>query len=265
MRPVDEQTVLITGATDGLGRALALDLAGRGMTVLAHGRSEEWLRALLPELGPAARLYRADLSSLAEVRAMAEAVEADVDRLDVLVSNAGIGRDVPGGPERQESADGLELRFAVNYLAGYLLTRELLPLLRAAGEARIVNVSSAAQMPIDFDDVQLTRGYSGTRAYSQSKLAQILSTVDLAEELQGTGVTANALHPATFMPTKIVATPTSTIQEGVEATARLVVDPSLAGVTGRYFDGLRESRAHEQAYEPSARQSLRRLSEELVG
>jgi NAD(P)-dependent dehydrogenase (short-subunit alcohol dehydrogenase family) len=265
MRPLREQTVLITGATDGLGRALALDLAGRGMTVLAHGRNEERLQALLAELGPTARSYRADLSSLAEVRAMAEAVEADVDRLDVLVSNAGIGREVPGGPERQESADGLELRFAVNYLAGYLLTRELLPLLKAAGEARIVNVSSAAQMPIDFDDVQLTQGYSGTRAYSQSKLAQILSTVDLAEELAGTGVTVNALHPATFMPTKIVATPTSTIEEGVEATARLVVDPVLAGVTGRYFDGLRETRAHEQAHDPEARRRLRQLSDELVG
>ena len=120
-------------------------------------------------------------------------------------------------------------------------------------------------MPIDFDDVQLTKGYSGTRAYSQSKLAQILSTVDLAEELQGTGVTVNALHPATFMPTKIVATPTSTIAEGVEATARLVVDPALDGVTGRYFDGLRETRAHTQAYDADARRRLRALSDELVG
>jgi NAD(P)-dependent dehydrogenase (short-subunit alcohol dehydrogenase family) len=265
MRPLSEQTVLITGATDGLGRALARDLAGRGMTVLVHGRDEARGQAVVSELGPRARLYLADLASLAQVRAMAEAIRADVDRLDVLVSNAGIGREVPGGPGRQESADGYELRFAVNHLAGYLLTRELLPLLQAAGSARIVNVSSAAQMPIDFDDVQLTRGYSGTRAYSQSKLAQILSTVDLAEELAGTGVTVNALHPATFMPTKIVATPTSTIEEGVEATARLVVDPALEGVTGRYFDGLRETRAHEQAYEPSARARLRRVSDELVG
>ncbi len=265
MRPLSEQTVLITGATDGLGRALARDLAGRGMTVLVHGRDEARGRAVVAELGPRARLYLADLASLAQVRAMAEAVRADVNRLDVLVSNAGIGREVPGGPGRQESADGYELRFAVNYLAGYLLTRELLPLLRAAGRARIVNVSSAAQMPLDLDDVQLTRDYSGTRAYSQSKLAQILSTVDLAEELAGTGITVNALHPATFMPTKIVATPTSTIAEGVEATARLVVDPALDGVTGRYFDGLRETRAHAQAYDADARRRLRTLSDELVG
>ncbi|MBM7808278.1 NAD(P)-dependent dehydrogenase (short-subunit alcohol dehydrogenase family) [Geodermatophilus bullaregiensis] len=265
MRPLDEQTVLITGATDGLGRALARDLAGRGMTVLVHGRDRARGQAVVDELGSRARLYLADLASLAQVRAMAAAIKADVDRLDVLVSNAGIGREVPGGPARQESADGVELRFAVNYLAGYLLTRELLPLLRAAGSARIVNVSSAAQMLLDLDDVHLTRGYSGTRAYSQSKLAQILSTVDLAEELEGTGITVNALHPATFMPTKIVATPTSTIEEGVEATARLVVDPALEGVTGRYFDGLRETRAHEQAYDPAARAALRRLSDELVG
>ena len=101
--------------------------------------------------------------------------------------------------------------------------------------------------------MHLTRGYSGTRAYSRSELAQILSTVDLAGELAGTGVTVNALHPATSMPTKIVATPTSTIAEGVEATARLVVDPALEGVTGRYFDGLRGTRAHEQAYDTAAR------------
>src|SRR5207237_3806779 len=111
-----------------------------------------------------------------------------------LVNNAGIGTSVPGGGDRQESADGLELRFAVNYLAGYLLTRVLLPLLRGSAPARIVNVSSLGQSPIDFDDVLLTRRYSGVQAYCQSKLAQVMMTIDLAAELAGSAATVNALH-----------------------------------------------------------------------
>jgi NAD(P)-dependent dehydrogenase (short-subunit alcohol dehydrogenase family) len=161
------------------------------------------------------------------------------------------------------------LRFAVNYLAGFLLTRDLLPVLTAtaavAGHARIVQVASAGQAPIDFDDVMLTRGYSGTRAYGQSKLAQIMFAFDLAQELAGTAVTANALHPATYMPTKIVPRPVSELAEGVRATARLVADPALDGVTGRYFDTFREARANDQVYDLGARAQLRDLSRRLTG
>ena len=262
--------VLVTGATDGLGRALAGDLAGRGHHVLVHGRDEERGRATLEEIRaahPDATLswYRADLASLAEVRGLAEAVSADHPRLDVLVNNAGIGADVPGGGVRQESVDGHELRFAVNYLAGHLLTRLLLGPLHAAAPARVVMVSSAGQQAIDFDDVMLHRSYSGWRAYCQSKLAQILDAFDLADELDPAAVTATALHPATYMPTKIVPTPISEIAEGVEATARLAVDPALAGVTGRYFNGLREARPDPQALDPAARARLRAIADELTG
>ena len=128
---------------------------------------------------------------------------ADHRQLDVLVSNAGIGSR-GGGAGRRESADGHELRFAVNYLAGFLLAHLLLPLLKASAPSRIVNVASLGQHPIDFDDVMITRGYSGSRAYAQSKLAQIMFTIDLARELQGTGVTVNSLHPATYMNTTMV-------------------------------------------------------------
>jgi NAD(P)-dependent dehydrogenase (short-subunit alcohol dehydrogenase family) len=128
-----------------------------------------------------------------------------------------------------------------------------------------VNVSSAGQQAIDFDDVMLHREYSGTRAYCQSKLAQILFTKTLADELAGEGITVNALHPATYMPTKIVASPVSTLEEGVEATARLAVDPSLDGTTGRYFNGKRESRAHDQAYDARARAQLDERSRKLTG
>ena len=263
------RTVLVTGATDGLGRALARSLAATGATVLLHGRDSRRLREteahIREETGSQGlRAYRADFASLAEVRELADRVRGRERRLDVLVNNAGIGTTVPGGERRMESRDGYELRFAVNYLAGYLLTHELLDLLEATAPARIVNVSSAGQMPLDFDDLMLERDYSGTRAYCQSKLAQVLFTFGLAEELAGTGVTATCLHPATYMPTKIVASPTSTLQEGVTATFALVADPALEGVTGVYFDGLRESRAHPQAYDEAARRRLSDVSRGLV-
>jgi NAD(P)-dependent dehydrogenase (short-subunit alcohol dehydrogenase family) len=153
----------------------------------------------------------------------------------------------------------------VNYLAPYLLTRLLLPTLRASAPSRVVNVSSAGQLEIDFDDVMIHRGYSGMRAYCQSKLAQILFTIDLGDELRVAGVTVNALHPATYMPTKMVPRPTSTLKEGVDATVRLVIDPDLDHVSGHYFNGTRETRANGQAYDKVARQKLRALSETLVG
>ena len=260
-------TILVTGASDGLGRALAERLANEGHTVFAHARSEQRGRETLGDLldgNGDVRLVTGDLASLAEVRALAEQVP---DRLDALVNNAGIGTSNP--PGRHESADGYELRFAVNYLAGFLLAALLRDRLVASAPARIVNVASAGQMPIDFDDVMLEDGYSGVRAYCQSKLAQILHAFDLAEQLRAEGVTATALHPATYMPTKMVAaagtTPVSTLEQGLEATWRLVADPALDGVTGTYFNGTREARADEQAYDADARRRLRELAERLVG
>lgn len=270
-------TVLITGATDGLGRALARDLAGRGATVLIHGRSDARLDETRAEILHAVDgageddvvCYRADFSSLDAVRRLAREVERDHDRLDVLVNNAGIGFGPPGAA-REVSDDGYELRLAVNYLAPFLLTTLLLPLLRRSAPARIVNVASAGQQPIDFDDPMLERSYDGVRAYRQSKLAQVMFTFELAERLgDDAGVTVNALHPATFMGTKMVIEigqePWSTVQDGVEATRRLVIDPELDGVTGRYFDQLSEARARSQAYDPDARRRLWRLSEEWTG
>jgi NAD(P)-dependent dehydrogenase (short-subunit alcohol dehydrogenase family) len=266
--------VLVTGATDGLGKAVVTELARAGATVLLHGRDEARGAATLAELRAETgneRLswYRADLSSLDAVRGLAEAVSADHERLDVLVNNAGIGTVDPGGGQRLESKDGYELRFAVNYLAPFLLTRLLEPLLVGSAPARIVNVSSAGQAPIDFDDVMLERGYDGVRAYCQSKLALVMLTFDVADELRESNVTANCLHPGTYMPTKMVlaagVTPLDSLETGVRATMRLVAGPELEGVSGRYFNRLDEAQAHAQAYDPEARSRLREVSERLVG
>jgi NAD(P)-dependent dehydrogenase (short-subunit alcohol dehydrogenase family) len=213
-------------------------------------------------------LLRADLASLDQVHGLADQVIAEYDGLHALVNNAGIGTALPGDGRRIESEDGLELRFAVNYLAGYLLTRLLLALLKRSAPARIVNVSSAGQAPIDFDDVMLERRYDGVQAYCQSKLAQVMFTFDLAEELDPSEVTANCLHPGTYMPTKMVRAagvePVTSLADGVRATRRLVDDPQLDGVSGRYFNGLREAEPHPQARDPEARQHLRQLSDQLV-
>ena len=273
MTPLEEQTVLVTGATDGLGRALAEAIARHGARLLLHGRSPQRLeetQAQIRDRTGNTRLepYVADFAALEDVHRLAEQLARERDRLDVLVNNAGIGSNLPGDGARMESRDGYELRFAVNYLAHFLLTRSLVPLIVASAPARIVNVSSAGQAPIDFDDVMLERHYTGIQAYCQSKLAQIMFTFDLAEELGGDGVTVNALHPSTYMPTKIVlasgARPASTVEEGVAATRRLVVDPALDSVTGRYFNRDREARADPQAYDLAARRQLRDLSEGLV-
>jgi NAD(P)-dependent dehydrogenase (short-subunit alcohol dehydrogenase family) len=274
VRPVAEQTILITGATDGLGKALALELASQGATLLLHGRDDAKGERVLGEIRAATgnerlRWLRADLASLDQVRGLGELVLGETDRLDVLVNNAGIGTTTDGAQEREESREGFELRFAVNYLAGYLLTRLLLGRLEGSAPSRIVNVSSAGQAPIDFDDVMLTRRYSGVQAYCQSKLAQIMFTFDLAAELAERGVSANCLHPATYMPTKMVLSggiePYSTLEQGTEATLRLIVAEELDGVSGRYFNGLDEERPNAQAEDPQARARLRELSDGLCG
>src|SRR5262249_17866509 len=175
VRPISESTVLVTGATDGHGRALAQRLHGEGAQLLLHGRDPAKLEAVAADL-PGSRAFQADFTSLDDVRRLA----GEADGVDVLVNNAGIGSGMPDGRERAESRDGNELRFQVNYLSGYLLTELLLDRLRAAAPARIVFVASLGQMPIDFDDVMLERNYSGIQAYCQSKLAQIAYGMALA-------------------------------------------------------------------------------------
>jgi NAD(P)-dependent dehydrogenase (short-subunit alcohol dehydrogenase family) len=256
MRPLEEQRILVTGSTDGLGRRVAAELAARGAGVLVHGRDSGKVDEAAREVGAEAGLV-ADLADLAQVRRLA----GEAGQLDTLVNNAGV---IEG--ERHESADGVELTFAVNHLSHFLLTELLLPRMREP--ARIVNVSSIGQAPVDFGDLMLERAYDAYTAYAKSKLAQILFTIELAERLAGRDVTVNALHPATLMDTKMVldnlGRPQSSVEEGVEAVLRLVTDASLDGVTGGFFDGTRESAAHAQAYDPDARRRLWQESERLT-
>src|SRR4051794_37279176 len=245
------KTVLITGSTDGVGRYVATELAVAGAKVLIHGRDTQRAQSLSDEIkrvgGVLPAFYQADLSSLAETRQLADAVLADHSRLDAFISNAGIGSQ-NGGSGRQTSADGHELRFAVNYLAGFLLAHRLLPLLKAAAPSRIVNVASLGQHPIDFDDVMVTKNYSGSRAYAQSKLSQIMFTIDLAGELKAAGVTVNSLHPATYMNTTMVRaggiTPMSTVEQGGDAILHLVTGDDVADKSGLFFNGMNEAKAH---------------------
>ncbi len=264
----DQQVILVTGSTGGLGRGVARRLASGGAHVIVHGRNRERGMQLVHEIERegtgSARFYAADLASLDQVRGFGAAILRDYDRLDVLVNNAGFG-SAPN--ERLLSEDGHEYRFQVNYLSGFLLTHMLMPLLAASAPSRIVNVSSLAQRPIDFDDVMIENNFSGGRAYAQSKLAQVMFTFDLAEQLEGSGVMVNSLHPATYMPTGMVARagvkPRATLDEGIDAVMQLIVSTEIEG--GQFFRGLQPARANGQAYDLEARGKLRKLSEELTG
>src|SRR5256714_9601273 len=243
MEKLSGKTALVTGSTDGVGRLVARKLGQAGARVLVHGRDVKRGARIVADIeasGGAADFIAADLSALAEVRRLGDAAQATVDRLDVLINNAGIGT---AGP-RQTSTEGFELRFAVNYLAGFLLTLLLLPLIKNSAPARIVNVSSAGQRPIDFGDVML--GYSGTRAYCQSKLAQIMFTIDLGASLKGTGVTVTCLHPATYMDTSMVrragGRPLSTGGGGAPAVLNLATSPAGEGQSRVYFNGQHEAK-----------------------
>ncbi|WP_310755498.1 SDR family NAD(P)-dependent oxidoreductase [Candidatus Palauibacter soopunensis] len=267
--PAPGQTVvLVTGSTSGLGRELALRLGARGDHVIVHGRNEERgaeVVEAINEAGPgSARFYRADFASLAEVRTFAETLLADYDRMDILINNAGFGS---APDERWVTEDGHEYRFQVNYLSTFLLTHMLMPRLLDSTPSRIVNVSSGAQTPIDFDDVMIENNFSGRRAYAQSKLAQIMFTHDLAEDLAGTGIIVGSLHPATYMPTGMVrrlgATPRATIAEGADAVMQVVDSDDFE--SGQYFSGLDPTRANDQSYDAGARARLRELSQELTG
>lgn len=268
------KVVLITGSTDGLGKLVAQHLGASGATILLHGRNQKKGKGVLAEIkgsNPTAvvEYYNADLSSLDEVNEMAVRILERHKILHVLINNAGIGGGPKGNEKRELSRDGHELRFAVNYLSHFLLTYRLLPIIKASAPSRIINVSSIGQQPIDFDDVMLEKSYNSYRAYCQSKLAQIMFTIDLAEELKGSGVVVNCLHPATLMNTNMVydffGSTMSSVEDGAEALEYVAFSGDTANMSGVYFDGKRKSKANDQVYDHGARRRLRELSLKLTG
>ena len=263
--PLKGKVVLVTGSTDGLGREVAVRSAALGATVIVHGRNQDRGKAVVSEITKAgkgsARFYAADLSSLAAVRTLAQAITRDYDRIDVLVNNAGIWlRD------RQVSKDGHEMHFAVNYLAGFLLTRSLLPKIIASAPSRIVNVSSLAAAPIDFSDVMLERPGRASQGYGQSKLLQVMFTIDLAAELKDKNVTVTALHPATMMDTTMVRQSGSPAQSTVDEGATAVMQQITGDVqSGQFYNGQRPTNPHRQASDEAVRAKLRQLTVQLAG
>jgi NAD(P)-dependent dehydrogenase (short-subunit alcohol dehydrogenase family) len=274
------KTVLVTGANQGIGKAAALALARQGARVVMVARNPDKGRAALADVEAASgsrevELIVADLSSQSEIRRAAEEYRSRHQRLDVLINNAGVFV-----PERHVTVDGLEETFAVNHLASFLLTRELLPLLKASAPSRIVNVSSEAHRHarMTWEDLQFAnRGYRGFRAYGQSKLANVLFTYELARRLEGTGVTVNALHPgvigsgfgqtyggAMSVLVKLARPFMLTPEDGARTTVYLASSPEVEGVSGRYFSKCRPVKSNGISYCEASQKKLWALSEEMV-
>lgn len=267
------RTILVTGATSGFGAYIAHKLASQGSHVLLHGRNEGKLTAVASKLRtefPQSHIdeFLADFSDLRQVAKLATDVTKQYMRLGALVNNAGVGFGKPGAT-RKVSENGYELRFAVNYLAPYLLTRRLLPILKQAPTAQIINVASIGQQALDFNDLMLEHTYDGITAYQRSKLALIMFTFDLAEELRDTHVTVNAIHPATYADTNMLKeagiTAQSSVAEGGEAVVGLLTEPVFGHTTGEFINRQRPTRANEQAYDVPTREQLREVTEDLVG
>jgi retinol dehydrogenase-14 len=279
--PMAGKIVLVTGGTGGIGRATATGLAAMGARVGIVGRDHERAETVAAEIaassgGPAADAFAADLSSQAEVRRLAHEVLDTYPRLDVLINNVG-----GFWAHRHVTADGLEHTFAVNHLAGFLLTGLVLERLQASAPARIVTVSSGAHTSgkIDFDDLQGERGYSGEKAYNQSKLANIMFTHELARRLHATGVTATVLHPG-VVRTAFGAEDQSPLfkvllpvlkpfmkapAKGAETPIYLASSTEVEGISGAYFANRRPKTSSKASHDAAAEARLWRVSEQLTG
>jgi retinol dehydrogenase-14 len=274
------KTVLVTGATGGIGRAAAIGLASLGARVGITGRDRGRAEAAAAAIsrasgGPAVDVFVADMSSQAEVRRLADEVLATYPRLDVLLNNVG-----GFWAHRHVTADGLEHTFALNHLAPFLLTNLLLDRLIASAPARIVTVSSGAQSmgKVDFDDLMGERTFSGQRAYNQSKLANVMFTYELARRLEGTGVSANALHPGVTRTAFGAEDPTGAMapliavlrpfmkspEQGADTAVYLASSPEVEGVTGRYFAGRKAKKSNKSSYDNAATARLWEVSAGLV-
>ncbi len=283
MGQMDGKVVLITGATNGIGKVTARELAKMGASVLIVGRNPSKTRDVMREIQKESGnnnvdMLTADLSIISDIRGVAADFRERYDRLDVLINNAGAFFS-----ERKSTPDGYERTFALNHLSYFLLTNLLLDMLKASAPSRVINTSSGAHMGapkgMNFDDLQGEKSFGGWGAYSQSKLANILFTYELAQRLNGTQVTANSLHPG-FVNTGFgknnggiigaalnLVTPLMgrTPEKGAETLIYLAASPEVEGVTGKYFSVKKESTVSSAARDPQQAQRLWTISEELTG
>jgi NAD(P)-dependent dehydrogenase (short-subunit alcohol dehydrogenase family) len=268
---MDAQTIFITGATDGIGKVTAIELAKQNMAaiILVHGRNKDKLNNVIGEIKTTSHNnniegFAADLSSMDEVKQLAKDVLVKHNAINILINNAGAGFAAP-----RYGKDKTEMRMAVNYLAPFLLTNLLLPALKRASPSRIVNVSSAGQSPIDFDDIMQEKNFDSVTAYCRSKLALIMFTIDLAEQLKDDNITVNSLHPGTYLDTGMVREakikPMGTAQSGADAVVYLATSSVVKNTTGKYFNINTEARANAQAYDAKSRKQLRDFSLQLTG
>ena len=266
---MNRKTILITGATEGIGKLAATDLAKqfKDASILIHGRNKEKLEKTSGQIKEYTgngniQIFLADFSALEEVRKMSKEILAEHDSLDILINNAGAGFAAP-----RLGKDGTETRFTVNYLAPFLLTHLLLPVIQKPVSSRIINVASAGQSPIHFDDIMMDKNFDGVTAYTRSKLAIIMFTFDLAENLKT--VTANCLHPGTYLDTGMVREagihPLGSAQSGADALVYLAISPGLKNISGKYFNVKTEARANAQAYDVNARRKLEKIGLQLTG
>ncbi|MEK0152564.1 SDR family NAD(P)-dependent oxidoreductase [Tetragenococcus halophilus] len=271
MKSLSESTVLITGATDGLGKMTAERFAKQGARILLHGRNEEKGFKTIEEIqqttgNQSLKYFNGDFSSLQSVAKLAEKIIANSEKIDLLINNAGIGGGPKSQKQRELSQDGYELRWSINYLAQVLLTRKLLPMIK--DHARIINIASVGQAPIDFNDINMEKHYEGYLAYERSKLALIMFTFDLATELQEREIHVNALHPSTLMSTNMVSDhfgPAQTsVEKGFSAVEFLATSKDLDEVTGEYFEGKTHAQANAQAYDREAREKLRQITKNSI-
>ena len=263
-----QRIIMVTGSTGGLGREVARALAEMGDHVILHGRNIERGRALEKELNDkragSAKFYRADFGSLKEIQKLSEVIINEYKRIDVLVNNAGIA--LIGDKERRLSEDGYELHFQVNYLAEFLLTNQLLTLIERGKTRRIVNVASGSASPLEFDNLMLEKNYSTMRAYGQSKLSQVMHTIELSIRLRRKGIVVNSLHPSTFMDTDMILEaglkPRSSVMDGRDAVLNLVNNKGVGN--GEFYNVQTLARAHDQAYDAAVRERLWMTSEYLI-
>ncbi|AYW47003.1 oxidoreductase [Tetragenococcus osmophilus] len=271
MKPLSECTVLITGATDGLGKMTADRFAQQGARILLHGRNEEKGKKVLQEIkqttgNQSLEYFNADFSSLSSVAQLSEKVISNGEQLDILVNNVGIGGGPRSKSEREISQDGFELRWAINYLAQVLLTKKLLSVINDG--ARIINIASVGQSPLDFDDLNMKKTYDGYLAYARSKLALIMFTFDLSAELKERKINVNALHPATLMSTSMVSDhfgqAQNSVEKGVSAVEFLATSKELDDTTGEYFENKSQTQADAQAYDKKAREKLQQITMDSI-